>query len=89
MEVIPPPHIARLGAKRLDACRAALGAAFLELADRAVAAGWNETEIALALADISEAHVESVAKMLDMRAASPSGAVSAAKGHHSPKVSMS
>jgi hypothetical protein len=89
MEVIQPPHIARLGAKRLDACRAALGAAFLELADRAVAAGWNETEIALALADISEAHVESVAKMLDMRVASPAGAATAGKGHQAHKASMS
>jgi hypothetical protein len=67
MELIFPPSDSRRGARRLDKCRTALAPAFKELTERAAASGWQEPEIALALADLAEAHVEVLARSLDMR----------------------
>ncbi|WP_409527012.1 hypothetical protein [Rhizobium sp. BK650] len=41
-------------------CRQALAAAFRALSDEAVKAGWPEGEVALALAELAEAHVAEV-----------------------------
>ncbi len=41
-------------------CRQALAAAFKALSDEAVEAGWPEGEVALALAELAEAHVAEI-----------------------------
>ena len=41
-------------------CRQTLAAAFKALSDEAVKAGWPEGEVALALAELAEAHVAEV-----------------------------
>ena len=41
-------------------CRQALAAAFKTLSDEAVEAGWPEGEVALALAELAEAHVAEI-----------------------------
>jgi hypothetical protein len=48
--------------ERSRECEEALDIAFKDLLERATAAGWQEVEIALVLADIADAHVMDVAK---------------------------
>jgi len=48
-------------------CKTALTAAFQQLARHASLAGWHDAEIALALADLADQHIEATAKELDIR----------------------
>lgn len=41
-------------------CRQSLAAAFKALSDDAVKAGWSEGDVALALAELAEAHVAEI-----------------------------
>jgi phosphoribosyl-dephospho-CoA transferase len=62
MKEIHSPKNSPGNVERSRECEEALDIAFKELLERATAAGWQEVEIALALADIADAHVMDVAK---------------------------
>jgi phosphoribosyl-dephospho-CoA transferase len=62
MKEIHSPKTSPGNVERSQECEEALDIAFKELLERATAAGWQEVEIALALADIADAHVMDVAK---------------------------
>ena len=62
MKEIHSPKTSPGNTERSRECEEALDIAFKELLERATAAGWQEVEIALALADIADAHVMGVAK---------------------------
>jgi phosphoribosyl-dephospho-CoA transferase len=62
MKEIHSPKTSPGNVERSRECEEALDIAFKELLKRATAAGWQEVEIALALADIADAHVMDVAK---------------------------
>jgi len=64
---IPLAPSSALGAQRLEKCRKALAPAFDELIKRSGDAGWQDCEVALAIADISDRHIEDLAKSLDFR----------------------
>jgi phosphoribosyl-dephospho-CoA transferase len=62
MKEIHSPKTSPGNVERSRECEEALDIAFKELLERATVAGWQEVEIALALADIADAHVMDVAK---------------------------
>jgi phosphoribosyl-dephospho-CoA transferase len=62
MKEIHSPKTSPGNVERSRECEEALDIAFKELLERATAAGWQEAEIALVLADIADTHVMDVAK---------------------------
>ncbi|PZM16233.1 hypothetical protein [Rhizobium tubonense] len=62
MKQIHSPKSSPGNIERARECEEALDIAFKELLERAAAAGWQEAEVALVLADIADAHVMDVAK---------------------------
>jgi hypothetical protein len=57
MSDVIPPAIPGDHPDRHIWCQFALHAAFLQIAARAVAAGWNEREVAAALVDLADNHM--------------------------------
>jgi hypothetical protein len=57
MSDILPPAVPDDHPDRHVSCQFALHAAFLQIAGRAVAAGWNEREVAAALVDLADNHM--------------------------------
>ncbi len=59
MSILPPP-VPEGHPDRHVSCQLALHAAFVQLAARAVASGWNEREVAAALVDLADNHMRLV-----------------------------
>ena len=58
-EVSPPKRPSDHPDRQLD-CEEALEAAFQEVAEKAVAAGWDAKEIAMSLVGLAEAHIKAM-----------------------------
>ncbi|AYG58723.1 hypothetical protein [Rhizobium jaguaris] len=56
MDIQPPP-VEQTDPDRYSWCQFALHSAFAEVAKRAVAAGWDEREVAAALVDLADRHM--------------------------------
>jgi hypothetical protein len=56
MDEIPQPTLPADDPDRFLKCQDAVHIAFQDLADRAVAAGWGEQEVAAALVDVADNH---------------------------------
>jgi hypothetical protein len=57
MSDIPPPTVSADHPDRNVSCQLALHSAFMQFAARAIAAGWNEREVAAALVDLADNHM--------------------------------
>ncbi len=68
MHDIKPPSIVEQHLDRDLECQAALSDAFAELADRAVAAGWSDQEVAAALTALADNRVLEAAQIADANA---------------------
>jgi hypothetical protein len=65
MEHIPGPKTLGYHPDRFLNCQEAIADAFRQLAERAVAAGWGEDEVAGALVDLADCHMLALASNLD------------------------
>jgi len=65
---IQPPPVGQTDPDRYSWCQFALHSAFAEVAKRAVAAGWNEREVAAALVDLADQHMLGLVTMGELEA---------------------